>query len=343
MKGDELSKIIEVENLTKTFNGAVKAVREISFNVEAGEIFGFLGPNGAGKSTTIMMLTTLIAPTSGSARVDGFDVVAQPDQVRLSLGYISQDLAVDDNLSGRENLIFQAGLYRLPKKKATQRIRELLALVGLEERADFAVETYSGGMRKRLDIASGLIHRPKVLFLDEPTLGLDIQTRHQIWQHINQLRNERNMTIFLTTHYMEEADSLCDRIAIIDQGLIKTIDTPECLKNGVGAQIVSLQFEEQDEETVNRALRCISDLDVVERVERRDGQCLATVGNSDAAIAALYHATLLSGLKIDSMALKKPTLDDVYMAFTGKGLRNEGGGSRQSAHRAHMRLRRMRS
>jgi ABC-2 type transport system ATP-binding protein len=342
MKGGQLSHIIEVDNLTKIFNGGVKAVREISFNVEAGEIFGFLGPNGAGKSTTIMMLTTLIAPTSGSAKVAGFDVVAQPAQVRLSLGYISQDLAVDDNLSGRENLFFQAGLYHLPKKTATERISELLALVGLETRADDAVETYSGGMRKRLDIAAGLIHHPKVLFLDEPTLGLDIQTRHQIWRYIDQLRKERNMTIFLTTHYMEEADSLCDRIAIIDQGVIKTIDSPEHLKNGVGAQIVSIRFDEQDEDAVNRALACIRDLDIVERLERQDGQCLAMVGNGDAAIAAIYHATHSSGLKINSVALKKPTLDDVYMAFTGKGLRNESS-SRQSAHRAHMVLRRMRS
>jgi ABC-2 type transport system ATP-binding protein len=337
-----LSHIIEVDNLTKTFNGGVKAVREISFNVEAGEIFGFLGPNGAGKSTTIMMLTTLIAPTSGSARVAGFDVVAQPAQVRLSLGYISQDLAVDDHLTGRANLYLQAGFYHLSRKKAVERTKELLALVGLETRADDPVETYSGGMRKRLDIAAGLIHRPKVLFLDEPTLGLDIQTRHQIWQYLNHLREERNMTIFVTTHYMDEADSLCDRIAIIDQGVVKTIGAPAHLKNGVGAQIVSIQFDEQDEDAVNRALRSIGDLAVVERVERRDGQCMATVGNGDAALAAIYHTTLSSGLKINSVALKKPTLDDVYMAFTGKGLRNESG-SRQSAHRAHMMLRRIRS
>jgi ABC-2 type transport system ATP-binding protein len=334
--------MINVDNLTKTFNGGVKAVKGISFHVEAGEIFGFLGPNGAGKSTTIMMLTTLIAPTSGSARVAGFDVVTQSDHVRLSLGYISQDLAVDDNLSGRENLLFQAGLYHLPKKKATKRIRDLLSLVWLEDRADDTVETYSGGMRKRLDIATGLIHRPKVLFLDEPTLGLDIQTRHQIWQHIKHLRKERNMTIFLTTHYMEEADSLCDRIAIIDQGVIKTIGSPEHLKNGIGAQIVSIQFEGQDEDTVNRALRCISDLAVVEQVERRDGQCMATVRNGEAAIAAIYHATLSSSLKINSMALKKPSLDDVYLAFTGKALRNETG-TREDAHRSRMMLRRMRS
>ncbi len=341
-KGSELRNIIEVYNLTKTFNGGVKAVREISFHVKAGEIFGFLGPNGAGKSTTIMMLTTLLAPTTGRARVAGFDVAAQPDQVRLSLGYISQDLAVDDNLSGRENLFFQAGLYHLPKKKATERISELLALVGLEERADDAVETYSGGMRKRLDIASGLIHRPKVLFLDEPTLGLDIQTRHKIWQYINKLRKERNMTIFLTTHYMEEADFLCDRIAIIDQGVIKAINSPEHLKNRVGNQIVRIQFEEQDEDKVDHAFRCISDLAVVERVERRDGQCTAMVRNGDAAIAAICHATLSSGLKIISVALKKPTLDDVYMTFTGKGLSNESG-SKQNAHRSHMMLRRIRS
>ncbi|MGD8834522.1 MAG: ATP-binding cassette domain-containing protein [Desulfobacteraceae bacterium] len=337
-----MSSIIEVDNLTKTFIGGVNAVREISFNVEAGEIFGFLGPNGAGKSTTIMMLTTLIAPTSGSARVAEFDVVAEPEQVRLSLGYISQDLAVDDHLTGRANLYLQAGFYHLSRKKALERTEELLALVGLETRADDAVETYSGGMRKRLDIAAGLIHRPKVLFLDEPTLGLDIQTRYQIWQYINHLRKEREMTIFVTTHYMDEADSLCDRIAIIDHGRIKTIDSPDRLKNRLGAELVRIKFGEKDDDKIARALRCISDLAVVERVERQDGQCTAVVKNGDAAIPAIFSATYPSGLKISSVTLKKPSLDDVYMAFTGKELRNETG-SRENAHRSHMMLRRMRS
>jgi ABC-2 type transport system ATP-binding protein len=337
-----LSDIIEVYNLTKTFNGGVKAVRKISFNVEAGEIFGFLGPNGAGKSTTIMMLTTLIAPTSGSAKVAGFDVVAEPAQVRLSLGYISQDLAVDDHLTGRANLYLQAGFYHLSRKKAAERTKALLALVGLETRADDPVETYSGGMRKRLDIAAGLIHRPKVLFLDEPTLGLDIQTRHQIWQYINHLRKERNMTIFVTTHYMDEADALCDRIAIIDHGRIKTIDSPARLKRRIGAELVRIKFADDDDDKIAHALRCISDLAVVERVERQDGQCTAVVKNGDAAIPAIFSATYPSGLKISSVALKKPSLDDVYMAFTGKELRNETG-NREEAHRSHMMLRRMRS
>jgi ABC-2 type transport system ATP-binding protein len=337
-----LDSIIEVDRLTKTYTGGVTAVNEISFQVEKGEIFGFLGPNGAGKSTTIMMLTTLLSPTSGRASVAGFDVVEKPDQVRLSLGYISQDLAVDDTLTGRENLFLQAGFYHLPKKEATGRYHELLDLVGLTERADDPVETYSGGMRKRLDIAAGLIHRPKVLFLDEPTLGLDIQTRHQIWQHINYLREEVNMTIFLTTHYMDEADSLCDRIAIIDKGIIKTIDSPDNLKSQIGGEIVYIRFDENDEDKIAGALRIIGDLPVVDSAKRCGGECIAVVRDGDAAIPAIFRAVHPSGLEISSVTLKRPSLDDVYMTFTGRELRNEMG-SREDAHRSHVMMRRMRA
>jgi ABC-2 type transport system ATP-binding protein len=193
-----------------------------------------------------------------------------------------------------------------------------------------------------LDIAAGLIHRPKILFLDEPTLGLDIQTRHQIWQYISHLRKEREMTIFITTHYMDEADSLCDRIAIIDHGLIKTIDSPDRLKNQIGAELVRIKFAEKDDDKIAHALRCISDLAVVERVERQDGQCTVVVKNGDAAIPAIFGATYPSGLRISSVTLKKPPLDDAYLAFTGKELRNETG-NREDAHRSHMMLRRMRS
>lgn len=337
-----MGSIIEVENLTKIYKGSITAVNEISFQVEKGEIFGFLGPNGAGKSTTIMMLTTLLSPTSGRASVAGFDVVEKPDRVRLNLGYISQDLAVDDNLTGRENLFLQAGFYHLPKKEAAKRYEELLDLVGLTERADDPVETYSGGMRKRLDIAVGLIHRPKVLFLDERTLGLDIQTRHQIWQHINYLRDEVKMTIFLTTHYMDEADSLCDRIAIIDKGIIKAIDSPDSLKNQIGGEIVYIKFGESDEEKIAGGLRVIGGLPVVDSAKRRGGECIAVVRDGDAAIPEIFRAIHPLGLEISSVTLKRPSLDDVYMAFTGRELRNETG-SREDAHRSHAMIRRMRS
>ena len=199
---------IAVTDLQKTYRGGIEAVRGISFQIERGEIFGFLGPNGAGKSTTIMMLTTLIRPTGGSAIVNGLDIVKESYRVRTQLGYVSQELAVDDNLTGYENMILQARFYHIPKSQINARIDEVLELVGLNDRAHDRVEFYSGGMRKRLDIACGLIHRPSVLFLDEPTLGLDIQTRHEIWHYIEQLRSDNKMTIFLTTHYMDEALSL---------------------------------------------------------------------------------------------------------------------------------------
>lgn len=334
--------IIEVENLTKKYNGGVTAVKEISFQVEQGEIFGFLGPNGAGKSTTIMMLNTLLSPTSGRAGVAGFDVVEKPDQVRMSLGYISQDLAVDDILTGRENLYLQAGFYHLSRKKTTERTKELLELVGLTKRADDPVETYSGGMRKRLDIAAGLIHRPKVLFLDEPTLGLDIQTRHQIWDYINYLRKEMNMTFFLTTHYMDEADALCNRIAIIDKGIIKVIDSPGSLKNQVRGEVVCIQFSENSKDKIADALPIINSLSIVESVKQRDGGCMAVVRDGDTAIPEIFQVIHSKGLKINSVTLKRPSLDEAYMAFTGKTLGNERG-SNGNTHRSHMMLRRMRA
>ncbi len=333
--------MIEICNMSKTFDNRVHAVRDISLKVKEGEIFGLLGPNGAGKSTTIKILVTLLRPSAGAASVAGFDVLAQPDKVRLSIGYISQDLAVDDHLTGRENLFLQAGFYHLPKKKAGKRIEELLALVGLGARAGDAVETYSGGMRKRLDIASGLMHRPKVLFLDEPTLGLDIQTRQQIWHHINYLRREKRMTLFLTTHYMEEADFLCDRIAIIDKGAILTSGSPRRLKQQIGAEIVRLRFENGDSARLAEAIRRIGNLEGVERVERQDGHYTAVVKNGDAAIPAICNSGMSSGLKINFMAVEKPSLADVYMAFTGKHLRDESA-SGSDAQRTQRTLRRVR-
>ncbi len=234
-----MNNIIEARGLTKVYPGGIRAVDNVSFSVYEGEIFGFLGPNGAGKSTTIALLTTLISPTSGTATVGGLDITKNPYQVRLALGYVSQDLAVEDALTGYENLRLQAGFYHIPKKEADKRIDEVLEMVDLKNRAKDKAETYSGGMRKRLDIACGLIHRPRLLFLDEPTLGLDIQTRREIWKYVKHLREEIRMTIFLTTHYMDEADSLCDRIAIIDRGVIKTLDTPASLKSAIRGEVAN--------------------------------------------------------------------------------------------------------
>jgi ABC-2 type transport system ATP-binding protein len=229
--------IIEAQGLTKIYPGGILAVDNVNFSVYEGEIFGFLGPNGAGKSTTIALLTTLLSPTKGTASINGIDINKHPYQARLTLGFVSQDLAVEDALSGYDNLRLQAGFYHLTRNETRERIAEVLEMVDLTARAKDKVETYSGGMRKRLDIACGLIHRPKILFLDEPTLGLDIQTRREIWNYVNTLREQTKMTIFLTTHYMDEADSLCDRIAIIDRGVIKTLDTPSALKDAIRGEV----------------------------------------------------------------------------------------------------------
>jgi ABC-2 type transport system ATP-binding protein len=230
MRTSERMSAIEVDGLTKVYRGGITAVNAISFTVGQGEIFGFLGPNGAGKSTTIQMLTTLIRPTAGRALVMGIDVARRADEARQQLGYVSQDLAVDDCLTGRENLSLQARFYGLPRTEARSRIDEVLRLVGLTDRADDLVETYSGGMRKRLDIAGALVHRPSVLMLDEPTLGLDSQTRTAIWDSVRQLRTQAGITVFVTTHYIDEADGVCDRIAVIDKGEIRAIGTPRKLK-----------------------------------------------------------------------------------------------------------------
>ncbi|MFX0168631.1 MAG: ATP-binding cassette domain-containing protein, partial [Candidatus Hodarchaeota archaeon] len=234
--------IIEVKELTKVFNGNLTAVDNISFTVDEGEIFGFLGPNGAGKTTTLNMLATLLRPTNGTAIVNGFDILKEPDNVRRSIGFVFQDPTLDIELTGRENLDFHGRIYGLTKQQRQERIKEILEVVQLTERADVYVKTYSGGMKRRLEIARGLLHYPKVLFLDEPTLGLDPQTRRAIWEYIQRLNREQNVTIILTTHYTTEADYLCNRIQIIDFGKIVALDTTENLKAGLEGDIVSLTF-----------------------------------------------------------------------------------------------------
>jgi ABC-2 type transport system ATP-binding protein len=235
---------IEVKDLTKTFNESIKAVDNISFEVKQGEILGFLGPNGAGKTTTLNMLSTLLKPTSGTATVNGHDILKEPDQVRRSIGYVFQDTTLDIELTGRENLDFHGRLYGLDKNTRQQRIKEVLELVKLTDRADSYVKTYSGGMKRRLEIARGLLHHPAVLFLDEPTLGLDTQTRRSIWDHIMHLNKEKNVTVMLTTHYTEEADFLCKRILIIDFGKIVELDTPDSLKAKLEGDVVTLVFKD---------------------------------------------------------------------------------------------------
>lgn len=334
-------KIIEVNRLSKTYLGGIEAVKGITFDVEEGEIFGFLGPNGAGKSTTMMMLTTLISPTSGSAKVCGYDVVREPNSVRFSIGYVSQDLAVDDALTGWENLYLQGRFYHIPKETLEKRIMELLELVHLIERANEKVENYSGGMRKRLDIAMGLIHRPRVLFLDEPTLGLDVQTRQDIWDYIIKIRRENNMTIFLTTHYMEEADKICDRIAIIDYGEIKAIDTPKRLKEKLGGDLITLSIKQNGIESIDIFLENIRELKSVKDVKRSDGRDTIVAEGGERLIPVIFNIAHDKGVEILSITLKQPTLDDVYIAYTGRELRNEEG-STEDNRRMDRILRRLR-
>ncbi len=329
---------IETKSLTKSF-GDVTAVNNISLSVKDGEIFGFLGPNGAGKSTTIMILTTLLKPTSGQALISGFDVATNAKQVRQNIGYVQQETTVDEYLTGRENLLLQAKLNHIPKNEIDKRIDEILTLIELTDKQDKTVVTYSGGMRKRLDIAGGLLHRPKVLFLDEPTVGLDIQTRRKIWQYIKKIHDEFKMTIFLTTHYMEEADQLCDRIGIIDDGKIQVIDSPENLKKAMGNEVISIIFEEGE----NRD-SFLSELEKIEFVSKinKDGSKLTLfASNGTEVIPKIFYISSKLNIKITSISLTQPTLDDVFISYTGHEIRD--GDSKFNQKREHAKMKRLRA
>ena len=312
---------IKVDLLSKRFQ-KFKALDNISFQIEEGEIFGFLGPNGAGKSTTMMILTTLLKPTSGSASVQGFDVVTQAKKVRENIGFVQQEIGVDEYLTGRENLIFQSRISQMPKEKVQSRIDEVISLVELEENQNEAAITYSGGMRKRLDIACGLLHRPKVLFLDEPTVGLDIQTRRKIWEYIRKIHKEFDMTLFVSTHYMEEADKLCDRVGIIDYGKIQVIDTPETMKNAMGNDTVSFSLMDgiaRQDELINR----IEQIEFVNQVIRKQGEIIIKSSQCSEVIPKIFQTTSEMNIEINSLSLNKPTLDDVFISYTGHNLRDD--------------------
>jgi ABC-2 type transport system ATP-binding protein len=312
---------IKVDLLSKRFQ-KFKALDNISFQIEEGEIFGFLGPNGAGKSTTMMILTTLLKPTSGNASVQGFDVVTQAKKVRENIGFVQQEIGVDEYLTGRENLIFQSRISQMPKEKVQSRIDEVISLVELEEKQNEAAITYSGGMRKRLDIACGLLHRPKVLFLDEPTVGLDIQTRRKIWEYIRKIHKEFEMTLFVSTHYMEEADKLCDRVGIIDYGKIQVIDTPETMKNAMGNDTVSFSLMDgiaRQDELINR----IEQIEFVNQVIRKQGEITIKSSQCSEVIPKIFQTTSEMNIEINSLSLNKPTLDDVFISYTGHNLRDD--------------------
>ena len=328
---------IETKSLTKSF-GDLVAVNDISFSVEKGEIFGFLGPNGAGKSTTMMIFTTLLKPTNGNALVGGFDVLKNPKQVRENIGFVQQETTVDEYLSGRENLLLQAKLNHIPKNEINQRIDEVLDLIELSDKQDEAVVTYSGGMRKRLDIAGGLLHHPRVLFLDEPTVGLDIQTRRKIWQYIKKIHTQFDMTIFLTTHYMEEADSLCDRIGIIDHGKIQVIDTPKNMKNDLGNEIISLVIESNT--NYDSFLLELKKIEFIKKINEDDSKLTLFTSNGTEVIPKIFQISSDLGIKIKSISLTQPTLDDVFISYTGHEIRDDD--SKFNRRREHAKMKRLR-
>ena len=312
---------IEVDSLTKKF-GNFKAVDNISFKVEEGEIFGFLGPNGAGKSTTMMILTTLLKPTSGRALVGGYDVMSDAKKVREKIGYVQQEISVDEFLTGRENLYLHARINQIPRNLIKSRIDDVLELVELGEKKDQAALTYSGGMRKRLDIANGLLSRPSVLFLDEPTVGLDIQTRRKIWGYIKKIRKDFGMTVFISTHYMEEADNLCDRIGIIDHGKIQVIGAPKSMKSAIGNEIISFNLVD-GKAGQDVLIEQIDKIEFVKEVKNEQGLITVFSTKSNEVIPKIFQISANLEMKIRSLTLKQPTLDDVFISYTGHDLRDE--------------------
>ncbi|MGI0080629.1 MAG: ATP-binding cassette domain-containing protein [Nitrososphaerales archaeon] len=315
-----MTAVIEAENLTKFYPPKTRAVEGVSFKVDEGEVFGFLGPNGAGKTTTIKMLTTLASITSGEAKVAGFDVKREPASVRNSIGVVPQELTADDELKGVENLLLSARLHHVQRSESAKKTRDLLKLFDLEDAAQRRVRTYSGGMRRRLQMAMGLVHSPKVLFLDEPTLGLDIQTRTKVWDYIRRLNKERGLSVFMTTHYLEEADGLCDRIAIIDHGVIKVSDSPAHLKEKIGGDVLTIALSDGDDLTpFFNSVPDISDVS-------REGQVYKMkLPRTERALPAIIEGVTQRGLKITEISFTKPTLDEVFLEVTGRTMREEEG------------------
>jgi len=324
--------IIEAKGLVKVYGKDIRAVDGIDFQIMEGEVFGFLGPNGAGKSTTISMITTLLTPTEGTITVDGLDAVKDSFRVRKLIGLVPQDLTADDELSGRENLLLQADLYGVPRAVAKERIEELLRLMNLEEAADRRVDTYSGGMRKRLELAEGLVHRPRILFLDEPTLGLDIQTREAIWEHIRNLKDESGMTVFLTTHYLEEADALCDRIAIIDEGRIKVMGSPMELKSSLGGDRIVVEAADETD-----YLPLLSRVPGVDGVGNDGRTYTLRTNDGDSTMSDVLTLIGTEGWRVRSITLHRPSMNQVFLEYTGKSLRDDqqsGSGNRHAGRMA---------
>ena len=310
---------IETHQLTKAYN-SLKAVDTLDIAVESGEIFGLLGPNGAGKTTAISMLCTILKPTSGTATVNGFDIVREANKVRKSIGIVFQEPSVDDRLTGRENLLMHANLYGVPPSEQKERINRILKLVELDDRANDLLRTYSGGMRRRLELGRGLIHYPKVLFLDEPTVGLDPQTRDHIWKYIKELKKAHDITVVLTTHYMDEADRLSDRIAIMDHGKIVVLDTPPKLKETLEGDVVVVRTDKIDalSELAGKALG-------LENKQIVDGALEITVRNGKAVMPRIMELATQNQIYVESILLREPNLEDVFLHYTGRTIREDTG------------------
>ena len=308
---------IETHQLTKTY-GSLKAVDTLDITVESGEIFGLLGPNGAGKTTTISMLCTILKPTSGSATVNGYDIVKEANKVRKSIGIVFQDPSIDDRLTGRENLYMHANLYGVPASEQKERIKHILELVELDDRADDLLRTYSGGMRRRLELGRGLIHYPKVLFLDEPTVGLDPQTRDHIWKYIRELKQAHDITVVLTTHYMDEADRLSDRIAIMDHGKIVILDSPPELKETLEGDVVVVRANNVD--ALSELVTKLLGFDKKQVVE---GALEITVRNGKSVMPRIMEIATQNNIYVESLVLREPNLEDVFLHYTGRSIRED--------------------
>jgi ABC-2 type transport system ATP-binding protein len=320
-----MTKAIEARDLSRSF-GEVQAVSQLSFSVEPGEFFAFLGPNGAGKTTTLGMLTTMLRISSGAASVADFDVATQPQQVRRSIGIVFQDHSLDEQLTAWENLDFHARIYGVPRAEFRSRAAELLNLVGLADRQRDAVRTFSGGMKRRLELARGLLHDPQVLFLDEPTAGLDPQTRRAIWDYLATLRKQEGVTIFLTTHYLQEAED-CDRVAIIDHGQLIALDTPAALKGDLGGDVVTLTS------TANAAAAELLAKRGLQPRSGPDGAQVIEVKQGEQFLPELFNLLAASGVQATSVSVRKPTLEDVFIKHTGRAIREEEADARQDLRR----------
>jgi len=314
----ERMKAIEVNNLTKTF-GHLVAVDHISFEVEEGEIFGFLGANGAGKTTTIMMLATARTPTSGTATVSGYDITRDGSKIRQSIAVVFEELSLDVDLTGRENLDFHARMYHIPKKTREERISRALELVGLRTKQNMLVKHYSGGMQRRLEIARAMVNQPRILFLDEPTLGLDVQTRRMLWDYAKKLNRESGTTILLTTHYVEEADYLCDRVAVLEQGKILVTDTPGGLKNSLGDSLLSVKLLQGADELA----KLLKEVNWVKEVNQRDGWLELRVGSEGTKIPEIVRLSREHGFAISSISQHKPSLEDAFLHYAGRKLEDK--------------------